>query len=128
MFCHSRFSMSRLPSARWHPKMWHPRGLRDALDRDSKPRMLAPRSIAIFVLCSVTSLAPMLARAQQGVRSFVRSVVDNELAADKNDHSRWMFRNANKVPNKSTVTLVIQTPEGDLSKTIEMNGHPLTPQ
>jgi hypothetical protein len=91
--------------------------------------MLIPRSITVFVLCSATSLPPMLARAQpQDARSVVRSVVDNELAADKNDHSRWMFLDANKRSDKSTVTLVVQTPEGDLSKTIKINGHPLTPQ
>jgi len=39
-----------------------------------------------------------------------------------------MFRDANKVPDKSTVTLVVQTAEGDLSKTIELNCHPLTPE
>jgi hypothetical protein len=91
--------------------------------------MLTPHSIAVFVMCGATSLSPMLMRAQQqDAHSLVRSVVDNELAADKNDHSRWMFRDANKRSDKSTVTLVVQTPEGDLSKTIEINGHPLTPQ
>src|SRR5665213_162054 len=39
-----------------------------------------------------------------------------------------MFRDANKVRGKNVVKLVVQTPEGDLSKTIEMDGHPLTAQ
>jgi hypothetical protein len=39
-----------------------------------------------------------------------------------------MYRDDNKVPNAHTVKLVIQTSEGDLSKTIERDGRPLTPQ
>jgi hypothetical protein len=64
----------------------------------------------------------------QDARAFVHAVVTNELAADANDHSRWMYRDDNKVPDAHTVKLVIQTSQGDLSKTIEKNGHPLTPQ
>ncbi len=91
--------------------------------------MSALRSIPVFVLCGIASLAPISARAQkQDARSFVRSVVQHELAADKNDHSRWMFRDANKTSDKNTVTLVLQTAQGDLSKTIETNGRPLTSQ
>jgi hypothetical protein len=61
-------------------------------------------------------------------RSLVRTVVKSELAADAHDHSRWMFRDVNKVKGKSTVKLVVQTAQGDLSKTIEIDGQPLTPQ
>jgi hypothetical protein len=39
-----------------------------------------------------------------------------------------MYRDDNKVPDAHTVKLVIQTSQGDLSKAIEKNGHPLTPQ
>jgi hypothetical protein len=85
------------------------------------------RLIAIHVLFGVASVSPTLAHSQQqDARALVRTVVANELVADTNDHSRWMFRDANKVPEKSTVTLVVQTAEGDLSKTIELNGRPLT--
>lgn len=91
--------------------------------------MLTLRSIAASTLCCIPFLAPTPARGQQqDARSLVRSVVAHELAADKNDHSRWMFRDANKTSDKNTVTLVVQTSKGDLSKTIEMDGHPLTPQ
>ena len=85
--------------------------------------------IAGTVLCAVALLAPETARSQkEDARALVSSVVTSELAADANDHSRWMFRDANKVRGKSTVKLTVQTPQGDLSKTIEMDGHPLTPQ
>jgi hypothetical protein len=38
-----------------------------------------------------------------------------------------MYRDDNKVPDGHTVKIVIQTSEGNLSKTIEKNGHPLSP-
>jgi hypothetical protein len=91
--------------------------------------MSALRCLLAFILCGVASLVPIYAHAQQqDARAFVQTIVNSELEADANDHSRWMFRDANKVPGKSTVKLIVQTPEGDVSKTIEINGHPLTQQ
>ncbi len=85
--------------------------------------------VTTLVLCGAGSLAPMHVQAgEQNARVLVQSIVTNELAADAKDHSRWMFRDADKARGKSTVKLVVQTPEGDISKTIEINGHSLTPQ
>jgi mannose-6-phosphate isomerase-like protein (cupin superfamily) len=64
----------------------------------------------------------------QDARAFVRAVVANEVAADANDHSRWMYRDEDGVPGNGTVKLVIQTSQGDLSKAIERDGQPLPPQ
>jgi hypothetical protein len=86
------------------------------------------RRVAL-VMWGVAWLAPLHAFCQaQDARSFVRDIVAHELKADANDHSRWMFEDQNRTAAGSTVKLVVQTPEGDLSKTIAMNGHPLTPQ
>ncbi len=91
--------------------------------------MLNFHGAAAVVLCSIVLLGPVQAPAQQqDARAFVQTIVNHELEADANDHTRWMFRDANKVRGESTVKLVVQTPEGDVSKTIEMNGHSLTPQ
>lgn len=65
---------------------------------------------------------------EASARQLVQQVVDNQIAVDRNDHSRWMYRDTDKTPGKSTVKLIIQTAEATLSKTIEMNGRPLTPQ
>ena len=91
--------------------------------------MLASRYAVAVMLCSAIFSAPMRARGQsEDARTLVSAIVKNELAADANDHSRWMFRDADKVSGKSTVKLVVQTPQGSVSKTIEINGHPLTAQ
>jgi hypothetical protein len=91
--------------------------------------MPATYRLTALVLCGAAWLAPARSHCQgQDVRSFVRNIVANELNADANDHSRWMFQDQNRTTAGSTVKLVVQTPEGDLSKTIAMNGHPLNAQ
>lgn len=87
------------------------------------------RSNAVFVVsCFVLFLPIHLHAAQGNDRDLVQAVVNHELEADRNDHSRWMYRDVNKEHGKSTVRLVVQTSQGDLSKTIEINGQPLTPE
>ncbi len=91
-------------------------------------RVLAVSVVAFFVFVAGASpLASGSSQSKDG-RAFVRAVVANELAADANDHSLWMYRDDNKVPGMHTVKLVIETSEGDLSRTLERDGHPLTPQ
>ncbi len=91
--------------------------------------MIAHRFVAALMLSGMVFSAPPRAHAQQpDARTLVQTIVNNELKADANDHSHWMFHDANKVRGKSTVKLVVQTSEGDVSKTLEMNGHSLNAQ
>jgi hypothetical protein len=91
-------------------------------------RLLTVWAILFFVfLAGASSLAPTASQSKDA-RAFVHAVVANELAADANDHSLWMYRDDNKVPGIHTVKLVIETSQGDLSKTLERDGQPLTPQ
>jgi hypothetical protein len=78
----------------------------------------------------LTGISPLAFAADppQDARAFVRAVVANEVAADANDHSRWMYRDEDGVSGKGTVKLVIQTSQGDLSKTIERDGQPVASQ
>jgi hypothetical protein len=89
------------------------------------PAVLTRRFAVVVVLLTSTSSLARASDAPKDARPFVRAVVANELAADANDHSRWMYRDENGVPSKNTVKLVIQTAQGDLSKTIERDGHPV---
>ncbi|HEX4021741.1 MAG TPA: hypothetical protein VHX63_11380 [Acidobacteriaceae bacterium] len=89
---------------------------------------------ALWVLCfSVFLSGAYRASSEQNenhenVRQLVQQVVDHQLAVDQNDHSRWMYRDIDKVPGKSTVKLIVQTSQGTVSKTIEINGQPPTSQ
>lgn len=66
--------------------------------------------------------------AAESPQEIVQKVVRNEVYADDHDHSRWMYRDAYKSPDKNVVKLVIQTANGNLSEVIEDNGHPPAPQ
>ena len=92
--------------------------------------MAALRTTAIFLVCGIVLLAsvPAAAQKEQDARALVQSVVNNELEKDANDHSKWMYRDVNKEHGTTTVKLVVQTSHGDLSKTLEIDGHPLTEQ
>ena len=86
-------------------------------------------AVALVTVIAAVSILPRHACAQQdSARAFVQSIVNHELEMDANDHSRWMYRDADKVHGKSIVKLVVQTPEGSVSKMIEINGQPLTQQ
>jgi hypothetical protein len=90
-------------------------------------RLLHRPALLLVILASASS-GSLAAGPSQNGRAFAHAVVANELAADANDHSRWMYRDDNKTPDKHTVKLVIQTSDGDLSKTVEREGRPLTPE
>ena len=70
-----------------------------------------------------------LASAQHlSPQELVTQVVHNELEANQNDHTHWMYRDSDTLPAKKTVKLVVETPQGTVSKLIRLNDHPLTPQ
>jgi hypothetical protein len=61
-------------------------------------------------------------------QELVKQVVNNELEANQKDHTHWMYRDSDTSPEKKTVKLVVETPQGTVSKLIRLNDHPLTPQ
>lgn len=80
-----------------------------------------------ILLALVGSALPAYpADVPRDARAFVQMIVANELNADANDHSRWIYKDDNKVPEGHTVKIVIQTAQGNLSKTLQKNGRPLT--
>jgi hypothetical protein len=89
-----------------------------------------PRALSRLVMLPLFFLTlswPALACGQgTDARAFVRGLVANELKADANDHSKWMYLDDNKVPDSHTVKIIIQTAQGDLSKTLKKDGRALT--
>jgi hypothetical protein len=76
----------------------------------------------LVLLTALPSCAPCLARAQSA-EDIVHKVVQNELQADANDHTTWMYRDAYQAPDKNVVRIVIETSQGSLSEVIEDSGH-----
>ena len=76
----------------------------------------------------LTGFCGISAAQELSAHQLVNQVVYNELQANQNDHTHWMYRDSDTVPAKSTVKLVVETPDGTASKLILLNGHPLTAQ
>jgi len=56
---------------------------------------------------------------------FVRQIIDNELQAEKNDHSHWMLRLETRKSGKTEVREVVETKDGDLEWLMSVNGKPV---
>lgn len=82
------------------------------------PALLLPALLLPALLVAL----PRPARAQAPV-DIVRRVVTNELNADANDHTSWMYRDAYRSPDKNIVKMVIETHQGNLSEIVEDSGH-----
>jgi hypothetical protein len=89
--------------------------------------MLHISKLRAAIVAGLLIAAPAWVRAQgSSARETVRAVMKNELAADANDHTHWMFKESKKVPGKSTVKLVVETPKGNVSRVLEIDGQPPT--
>jgi hypothetical protein len=84
----------------------------------SPARRLLHRPVLVLIILAGSHSISGASGTPEDARAFVHAIVTSELAADANDHSRWMYRDEDKTPGKNTVKLVIQTSHGDLSKTI----------
>src|SRR5207302_7096357 len=58
-------------------------------------------------------------------KEIVRTAMQAELAADKNDHTRWRYRDAKK-DGTDTVGIVVETDHGSVRRVIMRNGQPLS--
>jgi len=80
-----------------------------------------PAALLIF------AVTPLCAAAQSP-QEIVSTVVSNEIKIEAADHSRWMYRDAYKSPDKDVVKLIIQTPGANLSEIVEDHGQPPSAQ
>lgn len=80
-------------------------------------------------LLSVGLLIPRTfaeSRQDPHIQQLVRSAVENELAKDRDDHSRWQYRSTVRRPEGEFVYLVVETDNGSVKKKIQQNGQPLS--
>lgn len=85
-------------------------------------------TIALLSFLLFTGFCGSSGAQKLSAHQLVEQVVTNELQANQNDHTHWMYRDSDTVPAKTTVKLVVETPDGTASKLILLNGHPLTAQ
>jgi hypothetical protein len=92
-------------------------------------------SLRLIVLCGLllAGVLPVCADGANGARKdgtrdakeIVRTAMQSELAADKNDHTRWRYRDAKK-DGTDTVGIVVETDRGSVRRVIMRNGQPLS--
>lgn len=64
----------------------------------------------------------------QDANQYVRGIVKNELNADATDHSHWRYRIHREDDKGSQDRDVIDTKDGQIARTLLINGQPLAPQ
>jgi len=84
--------------------------------------------ISVSVFPILVFLRPARAQPPQWTPDeLMRQVVSNELRAEDQDHSHWMFRLETKKNAQTEVDEVVETNDGDLKRPILVNGHDQTP-
>lgn len=74
----------------------------------------------------LVGLLPLLAQDNaKDARTIVKAAVQAELTANEVDHSRWRYRDEDKVANAS-VWIVVQTDHGAVKRLVAKGGQPLS--
>lgn len=83
---------------------------------------------ALLVFCA--PVWPQGTSGEDGLPAgeLLRRVVDEELKAQANDHSHWMYQVREEHSGKDQVRLVVQTSQGELDRLRSVNGRPITPE
>ena len=77
-----------------------------------------------FFCCTALVLFVVLPLRAQDAKQIVQTAVNTELAASRNDHTLWRYRDEQRDANK--VSIVVQTAKGSVKRLTEKNGTPLT--
>src|SRR3954452_11749598 len=86
-------------------------------------------TLAVSVLSIGLLASSSMAQARQDphTQQLVRTAVQTELAADRDDHSRWQYRSTVRRAEGEFVYQVVETDHGSIKKKIRENGRPLGP-
>jgi hypothetical protein len=88
------------------------------------------RTAFVIPLLIAAASAAQQASLQPGMapNDLVRKVVANEIKADNQDQSHWMYQLVTNVPSPSRTQAVVETKNGNITYLEGIDGHPLTPQ
>ena len=86
---------------------------------------LAPLQRFAFAAAAFLFLAPAL--NAQDAKAIVAAAVQTELAADRDDHSAFLYRDHDMTPDHDTLFYTVETQQGSLRKKLEDHGRPLSP-
>jgi hypothetical protein len=72
------------------------------------------------------TLAFSLSVQAQSPQQIIQQVVDTERAANRNDHSQWVYLDHSSKPKEQLLQWVANTPRGDVCRVLEKNGQHLS--
>src|SRR5215472_14116165 len=87
------------------------------------PMMFRPGRVLLWAIALVVPASCY----GDDARQFVQKAVQNELARDRDDHSRWIYLELDRKDYHSVKQWVAETREGSLRRVIEINGQPVPP-
>lgn len=91
---------------------------------------ILPQPTARSLLAFAALLLPASLHAQASdpkALEYVRGAVASQLQADKIDRSCWILHDHDVTPGRDVLTLNVGSPDGELKRTLEQNGKPLSP-
>ena len=94
------------------------------------PIKLFPEAPTLGRVLSQVAVALLLLSPRlhaQDAKAIVSQAVQTELAADRDDHSAFMYRDHDITPDHDTLFYTVETQQGTLRKKLEDHGHPLSP-
>src|SRR5665213_941596 len=77
-------------------------------------------TLGAFILCLSARIA-----VAQDTKQFVQQAVNTELAADRDDHSHWLYFETDRRPERTINQWVAETHDGDLKRIVDFNGQPV---
>lgn len=83
------------------------------------------RRILPSLLWAFVPFLPAATLLGQTPKQFVQQAVQTELAADRDDHSHWLYFETDRKPEHTVKQWVAETRSGDLHRVIETNGLPI---
>jgi hypothetical protein len=82
--------------------------------------------VGLLFIFSVRAVSQESANSEKNANELARSVLQNEVKAEANDHSHWTLKMETEKPRRKEVDAVVQTKDGDLKWPLSINGRPLT--
>lgn len=87
------------------------------------------RWLVLPLLVSATAWASQPASPQaQSPNTLVRTVIDNELRIENNDHTHWMYQVVSNIPAPAKTKTIVETTKGDVTYLDAIDGRPLNPE
>ncbi len=85
-------------------------------------------AVGLLFMVSTWAVSQESEHSQKNANDLARSLLQNELKAEANDHSHWMLKLETQRSRREEVDEVVETKNGDLKRPILINGRPLTPR